>query len=177
MTEERLALSELLEKAGDGDFLRTVAEAVLQLLMEADVKGLIGAGRYERSGKRLVPGLRQAVQRAQRWCPQSRVAAERHHRVRGVCRLRYRLTLRDLSEIMLLRGFTISHKSIRRWEAKLLPVMGEGLRKRRYGIGRISGQRWYADETYLKVHGRWRYLYRAIDRDRESHRHDAERDP
>ena len=49
MTEERLALSELLEKAGDGDFLRAVAEAVLQLLMEADVEGLIGAGRYERS--------------------------------------------------------------------------------------------------------------------------------
>src|ERR1700761_3217219 len=52
MTEERLALSELLEKAGDGDFLRTVAEAVLQLLMDADVEGLIGAGRYERSGER-----------------------------------------------------------------------------------------------------------------------------
>lgn len=52
MTEERLALSELLEKAGDGDFLRTVAEAVLQLLMETDVDGLIGAGRYERSGER-----------------------------------------------------------------------------------------------------------------------------
>src|SRR6476659_7634323 len=52
MTEERLALSELLEKAGDGDFLRAVAEAVLQMLMEADVDGLIGAGRYERSGER-----------------------------------------------------------------------------------------------------------------------------
>ena len=52
MTEERLALSELLEKAGEGDFLRAVAEAVLQLLMEADVEGLIGAGRYERSVER-----------------------------------------------------------------------------------------------------------------------------
>jgi putative transposase len=52
MAEERLALTELLEKAGDGDFLRSVAEAVLQLLMEADVDGLIGAGRYERSGER-----------------------------------------------------------------------------------------------------------------------------
>ena len=52
MTEERLALSELLEKAGDGDFLRSVAEAVLQLLMETDVEGLIGAGRYERGGER-----------------------------------------------------------------------------------------------------------------------------
>jgi putative transposase len=52
MTEERMPLAELLEKAGEGDFLRAVAEAVLQLLMEADVEGLIGAGRYERSGER-----------------------------------------------------------------------------------------------------------------------------
>jgi transposase-like protein len=42
------------------------------------------------------------------------------------CRLRYRLTLRDLSEIMLLRGFTVSHECIRRWEAKLLPVNVNG---------------------------------------------------
>ena len=42
MTAERLALAELMEKAGDGDFLRAVAEAVLQLLMETDVEGLIG---------------------------------------------------------------------------------------------------------------------------------------
>ena len=52
MTEERLVLADLLEKAGDGDFLRAVAEAVLQLLMESDVEGMIGAGRYERSGER-----------------------------------------------------------------------------------------------------------------------------
>ena len=44
MTEERLPLAELLAKAGDGDFLRSVAEAVVQLLMETDVEGLIGAG-------------------------------------------------------------------------------------------------------------------------------------
>jgi transposase-like protein len=44
-----MALSELLSKSGEGDFLRSVAEAVLQILMEADVEGLIGAGRYERS--------------------------------------------------------------------------------------------------------------------------------
>src|SRR6478752_484730 len=52
MTEERLALTELLEKAGEGDFLRTVAEAVLQLLMDADVEGMIGAARYEHSAER-----------------------------------------------------------------------------------------------------------------------------
>jgi putative transposase len=48
-----MALVELLQKSGDGDFLRTVAEAVLQILMEADVEGLIGAGRHERSAERL----------------------------------------------------------------------------------------------------------------------------
>jgi putative transposase len=52
MTDERLPLAELLAKAGDGDFLRSVAEAVVQLLMETDVEGLIGAGRHERSGDR-----------------------------------------------------------------------------------------------------------------------------
>jgi putative transposase len=52
MTDERLPLVELLQKAGDGDFLRAVAEAVLQLLMEADVEGVIGAGRHERTAER-----------------------------------------------------------------------------------------------------------------------------
>ena len=52
MTEERLPQAELLAKAGNGDFLRSVAEAVVQLLMETDVEGLIGAGRHERTGDR-----------------------------------------------------------------------------------------------------------------------------
>jgi putative transposase len=53
MTEDRLPLAELLQKAGDTDFLRAVAEAVVQLLMESDVEGLIGAARHERSAERL----------------------------------------------------------------------------------------------------------------------------
>ena len=53
MTEDRMALVELLQKSGEGDFLRAVAEAVLQMLMEADAEGLIGAGRHERSPERL----------------------------------------------------------------------------------------------------------------------------
>ena len=53
MTEARRPLAEPLEKAGESDFLRAVAEAVLQLLMEADVEGLIGAGRHERTAERL----------------------------------------------------------------------------------------------------------------------------
>jgi len=53
MTDDRMALVDLLQKSGDGDFLRAVAEAVLQILMEADVEGVIGAGRHERSADRL----------------------------------------------------------------------------------------------------------------------------
>ncbi len=52
MTEDRLPLAELLAKADEGDFLRAVAESVLQLLMEADVDGLIGAARHERTAER-----------------------------------------------------------------------------------------------------------------------------
>ena len=80
-------------------------------------------------------------------------------------RLRYRLTLRDLSDILALRGIEVSHEAVRDWETKLLPVMGDALRKRRQGTRRGSGASWHVDETYLKVRGRWTYLYRAIDRD------------
>ncbi len=52
MTEDRLPLAGLMAKSGDSDFLRSVAESVLQIIMEADVDGLIGAGRHERSGER-----------------------------------------------------------------------------------------------------------------------------
>ena len=49
MTKTTMNLAELLEKHDDGDFLRAVAEAVLQLIMETDVEGVIGAGRDERA--------------------------------------------------------------------------------------------------------------------------------
>ena len=52
MSEPSLPLAELLAKAGDGDFLRAVAEAVVQLLMAADVEGVIGAVRHERTAER-----------------------------------------------------------------------------------------------------------------------------
>ncbi len=52
MTKTNMDLSELLEKQDGGDFLRTVAQAVLQLIMEADVEGLIGAGKHERADHR-----------------------------------------------------------------------------------------------------------------------------
>jgi putative transposase len=81
------------------------------------------------------------------------------------CRLRYRLTLRDLSEIVALRGIEVSHETAREWEANLLPVVGDALRKRPQGTRGKAGTSWYVDETDLKVRGRWCYVYRAIDRD------------
>ena len=65
----------------------------------------------------------------------------------------------------MLRGIEVSHEAVRGWEAKMLPVMGYELRKRRHGTRRGAGISWYVDETYLKVRGRWCYLYRGIDRD------------
>ncbi len=53
LTEDRRPPADLLAKAGDSDVLRSVATAVLQRLMAADVEGLIGAGRHERTGERL----------------------------------------------------------------------------------------------------------------------------
>src|ERR1700723_399991 len=76
-------------------------------------------------------------------------------------RLRYKLSLRDLAEMFLTRGFTFSYEAVRDWEAKLTPTLAENLHRRRKG--RI-GPSWYNDETYIRVRGRWRYLYRAIDR-------------
>ena len=52
MTDDRLPLADLLAESGDADFLRLVAESVLQLILEADVDGVIGAGRFERSSER-----------------------------------------------------------------------------------------------------------------------------
>jgi putative transposase len=76
-------------------------------------------------------------------------------------RLRYKLSLRDLAEMFLIRGIVFSYEAVRDWEAKLTPALAENLRRRRHR-GKV-GRSWYVDETYVKVQGRWCYLYRAID--------------
>ena len=77
-------------------------------------------------------------------------------------RLRYKLGFRDVAELLLQRGFEISYETIRNWEFRFAPLVSASLRARRRGH---AGRSWYLDETYLKVSGRWCYLYRAIDRD------------
>jgi putative transposase len=75
--------------------------------------------------------------------------------------LRYKLSLRDLPEMFLIRGIEFSYEAVRDWEAKLTPTLIDSLRQRRRG--RI-GKSWYVNDTYIKVNGRWCYLYRAITR-------------
>jgi putative transposase len=77
-------------------------------------------------------------------------------------RFRYKLSLRDLAEMFLQRGIIFTNETVREWECKLAPLLSEALRKRRHGA---VGPSWYVDETYIRVQGRWTYLYRAIDRD------------
>jgi transposase-like protein len=76
-------------------------------------------------------------------------------------RVRYKLSLRGLTEMFQVRGFVFSYEAVRVWEAKLTPELAQELRRRRKGK---VGHGWYIDETYIQVHGR-KYLYRAIDRD------------
>ncbi|MFL5338245.1 MAG: IS6 family transposase, partial [Geminicoccaceae bacterium] len=73
-------------------------------------------------------------------------------------RLRYKLSLRDLPEMFALRGMVFSHEAVREWEAKLTPALAEERRRRGE-----AGRSWYVDETYVRVDGRWCYVYRAID--------------
>jgi putative transposase len=77
-------------------------------------------------------------------------------------RLRYKLSLHDLPEMFLERGWVFTHEAVRDWEARFAPLLADHLRARRRGQ---AGTSWYVDETYVKVHGKWCYLYRAIDRD------------
>ena len=67
-------------------------------------------------------------------------------------RLRYNLSLRDLAEMFLERGFTFTHAAVRAWEARFAPLLTEHLRAKRHGQ---AGGSWYVDETYVKVHGTW----------------------
>jgi len=77
-------------------------------------------------------------------------------------RLRYKLSLRDLAEMFLERGFVFSHEAVRDWEARFAPLVADRLRAKRRGQG---GTKWHADETSVRVNGAWCYLYRAIDRE------------
>ena len=76
-------------------------------------------------------------------------------------RLRHKLSLRDLAAMFRARGFVFTHAAVRDWGARCAPLLTARLRAKRRGQG---GAKRHADETYLRVDGRWCSLYRAIDR-------------
>ena len=73
----------------------------------------------------------------------------------------YPLSLRHIEEMMAERGVVVDHATVHRWSLKIVPVLSEVCRRRKRSVGKS----WRMDETYIKIRGHWRYLYRAVDQD------------
>ena len=73
--------------------------------------------------------------------------------------LAYALSLRNLEEMMADRGIIVDHSTLHRWVIRLVPLLDKAFRRDKRSVGR----RWRMDETYIKVKGQWKYLYRAVD--------------
>ena len=73
--------------------------------------------------------------------------------------LRFALSYRDVEELLAERGLDVDHVTIYRWVQRFTPLLADAARPCRHAVG----DRWQIDETYVKVAGQWRYVYRAID--------------
>jgi len=73
--------------------------------------------------------------------------------------LRYGLSYRDVEELLAERGIEVDHVTIYRWVQTFTSQFIDSARPARHA----TGDRWFVDETYVKVAGRWTYLYRAVD--------------
>jgi transposase-like protein len=73
--------------------------------------------------------------------------------------LRFGLSYRDVEELLAERGIEVDHVTIYRWVLRFTPLLTDAARPCRHAVG----DRWQVDETYVKVAGQWRYVYRAID--------------
>jgi IS6 family transposase len=73
--------------------------------------------------------------------------------------LRYGLSYRDVEELLAERGVVVDHVTLFRWVQRFAPLLSDMAAPSRHAVG----DRWFVDETYVKVAGRWRYVYRAVD--------------
>jgi transposase-like protein len=73
--------------------------------------------------------------------------------------LRYNLSYRHVEELLVERGVEVDHVTVFRWVQRFTPLLADAARFCRHS----PGDRWYVDETYVKVNGVWRYVYRAVD--------------
>ena len=72
----------------------------------------------------------------------------------------YSLSYRGLEELMQERGYVVDHSTIQRWVEHYAPRIEKALQKNK----KRTGLRWRMDETYVKIRGEWKYLYRAVDK-------------
>jgi transposase-like protein len=75
--------------------------------------------------------------------------------------LRYCLSYRDVEELLVERGVEVDHVTVYRWVQRYTPLLAAAAQFCRHS----PGDRWHVDETYVKVNGVWRYVYRAVDQD------------
>jgi transposase-like protein len=73
--------------------------------------------------------------------------------------LRFGLFYRDVEELLAERGIDVDHVTAHGWVRRFAPLLADAARFGRHRVG----DRWFVDETYVKVAGRWVYLYRAVD--------------
>jgi len=73
--------------------------------------------------------------------------------------LRYGLSYRNVVELLAERGIEVDHVTVYRWVQRFTPLLIDAARPSPH----VTGDRWFVDETYVKVNGRWRYVYRAVD--------------
>jgi transposase-like protein len=73
--------------------------------------------------------------------------------------LRFGLSYPDVEELLAERGIEVDHVTVHRWVRRFAPLLVDAARFARHRVG----DRWHVDETYVKVAGRWVYLYRAVD--------------
>jgi len=135
--------------AVDGPTAAALAEAVLRC------ERLGGLG--ETGGVRIIRRVRPATAPPSafagfRFSPEVILLAVRWY-------LRFGLSYRDVEEMLAERGVEVDHVTLYRWVQRFAPLVSEAARPCRHAVG----DRWWADETYVKVAGQWRYVYRAID--------------
>jgi len=73
----------------------------------------------------------------------------------------YKLSYRDVCDLMAERGVTVVHTTVLRWVQRFVPIFEKQWKK----YARPVGSSWRVDETYIKVKGQWSYLYRAVDKE------------
>ena len=74
-------------------------------------------------------------------------------------KLAYPLSYRNIEELVEERGASLDHSTVQKWVVHYAPQLEQAFRRRKKSVGKS----WKMDETYIKVNGKWCYLYRAVD--------------